>query len=50
MIQFSQEQLTALDQLIKKNLAFVIYKMPHQVTWHFIMQADNPGRRVYRFV
>lgn len=41
MIQFSQEQLTALDQLIKKNLPFVIYKMPHQVTWHFIMQTHT---------
>ena len=41
MIQFSQEQLTVLDQLIEKNLSFVIYKMPRQTSWHFVMQTQG---------
>ena len=41
MIQLSEEHLTILDQLIHRNIPFVIYKMPHENEWHFRMQTQG---------
>lgn len=41
MIQLSEEHLYILNQLINKNIPFVIYKMPHENEWHFRIQTNG---------
>lgn len=41
MIQLSEEHLNILDELINRNIPFVIYKMPHESGWHFRMQTSG---------
>lgn len=41
MIQLSEEYLVILNLLIKRNIPFVIYKMPHENGWHFRMQTKG---------